>query len=56
MRLYSPRMLLRNLGYRIRGRRRRHHADAGVSDDVTFVALIDVTELEVVAEPFVNAM
>ena len=56
MRLYSPLMLLRNLEYRIRSRRRRHHADAGVSEDVSFVALVDVAELEVVAEPFVNVM
>ena len=56
MRLYSPLQLLRNLGYRIRGRRRRHHAEAGVAYDGSFVALIDVAELEVAAEPFVNVL
>ena len=56
VRLYSYLRLLRNLGYRIRGRRRRHHAEAGVADDGSLVALIDVAELEVAAEPFVNVL
>lgn len=56
MRLYSPLRLLRNLGYRTLGRRRRHHAEAGVADDGSFVALVDVAELEVAAEPFVNVL
>ena len=50
VRLYSPLRLLRNLEYQIRGRRRRHHTEAGVADDGSFVALIDVAELEVAAE------
>lgn len=56
VRLYSPLRLLRNLEYQIRGRRRRHHTEAGVADDGSFVALIDVAELEVAAEPFVSVL